>query len=561
MALSVVKEQVDRFLNTNTPEVMSIKGAWGVGKTYTFNELIKKAKENNKIGLNKYSYVSLFGVSSLEALKYAIFEQSINVELIGEPFRLETIKDNKLASLCSGLKRSIEFTTKVPWLKNITIPLQSIFFSSVRDTIVCIDDFERKSDNLNTQDILGLVSLLKEQRNCKLVLIFNYEYMAETAIYDKFREKVVDFEIDFNPTSKDCIEIALPGEPAYMNEIGLLVERLKINNIRIIKKIERMAVNVYPFVKEFEPEVLLRALQFISLYCYCYYGNNKEVPSCEYIKNLGGELLFGLYADNNQSDEEKKWTAFLRNYGFKYVNNLDLVLIEVIEKGYVQGDLLRAEADKLNKEILAEKSIVDFREAWELYHYDFEKNENEVISAINSSAIRNIKFINLLDLNSTMKLFKELGEEASATRLLEKYFSENSERLSKIKFSRESFFGEITDPNLIEKLTKIEDDQRSKVGIDEILTKIADNESWSAEDTATLASTTSEDYYNLFKRIKGRNLSRCIDVCLRFGRYQGATPEYFKIASTATDALTKIAMESKIGEMRMRRFGIQLKKD
>lgn len=37
MSIEVVKEQVKKFLSSNAPEVLAIKGDWGVGKTHTYD--------------------------------------------------------------------------------------------------------------------------------------------------------------------------------------------------------------------------------------------------------------------------------------------------------------------------------------------------------------------------------------------------------------------------------------------------------------------------------------------------------------------------------------------
>jgi len=44
MSLEIVKKEIFRFLESDTPEVLAIKGAWGVGKTYTWNKFILEAK-------------------------------------------------------------------------------------------------------------------------------------------------------------------------------------------------------------------------------------------------------------------------------------------------------------------------------------------------------------------------------------------------------------------------------------------------------------------------------------------------------------------------------------
>lgn len=59
MSLHVAKEQIERFLNSDLPEVMAIKGTCGVGKTYIWNKLLKEANENKQIKYEKSAGVRL----------------------------------------------------------------------------------------------------------------------------------------------------------------------------------------------------------------------------------------------------------------------------------------------------------------------------------------------------------------------------------------------------------------------------------------------------------------------------------------------------------------------
>lgn len=43
----------------------------------------------------------------------------------------------------------------------------------MENTIVCIDEFERLSDKIQAQDILGLISELKEHKGCCVIVIYN----------------------------------------------------------------------------------------------------------------------------------------------------------------------------------------------------------------------------------------------------------------------------------------------------------------------------------------------------------------------------------------------------
>ncbi|MCM5704973.1 hypothetical protein [Larsenimonas salina] len=73
MSVEVIKDQIFRFLSSEQPEVMAIKGEWGIGKTFSWKEFLKEACAKDKVKLGRYSYVSLFGVNSLDAFKYTIF--------------------------------------------------------------------------------------------------------------------------------------------------------------------------------------------------------------------------------------------------------------------------------------------------------------------------------------------------------------------------------------------------------------------------------------------------------------------------------------------------------
>ena len=66
MSIEIVKDQIRRFLSSNEPEVICIGGRWGVGKTYAWKKYLKDAHDEADIALKRYSYVSLFGVNSLD---------------------------------------------------------------------------------------------------------------------------------------------------------------------------------------------------------------------------------------------------------------------------------------------------------------------------------------------------------------------------------------------------------------------------------------------------------------------------------------------------------------
>ncbi|MGO7897940.1 hypothetical protein ACC719_10760 [Rhizobium ruizarguesonis] len=76
MSLDLIEKEILRFLADSEPEVLCIRGKWGVGKTHTWDRLLAKATYNNAVALKKYAYVTLFGLNSLEDLRFSIFENT-----------------------------------------------------------------------------------------------------------------------------------------------------------------------------------------------------------------------------------------------------------------------------------------------------------------------------------------------------------------------------------------------------------------------------------------------------------------------------------------------------
>ncbi len=193
MSIKLVRNQINKFLGSETPEVLAVRGEWGVGKTFTWNKFLEDAKNEGRIALKRYAYVSLFGCNSLDNLKLKIFEQVIDTSTIGVKPNIETFRKS-IESLTVG-RKILKFIPSLPSFKNanLSLLLDSFAFLSLNKIIICIDDVERKGDNFKIRDLLGFISLLKEQKDCKIIIILNSEPLNNSEDNDLriYREKVI----------------------------------------------------------------------------------------------------------------------------------------------------------------------------------------------------------------------------------------------------------------------------------------------------------------------------------------------------------------------------------
>lgn len=557
MSVEVIKHKIVQFLSSSEPEVMAIKGEWGVGKTFSWKKFLKEAASENKVILDRYSYVSLFGINSLEAFKYTIFENVVKREIIGTEASIETFKKNTVSLIESLGRQSLNLFKGAPVVKSFNPAIETISFLSLNKTLICIDDLERKGKDLEIKDVLGLVSLLKEQKKCKVVLLLND---GEDGLddYEKYREKVIDIELKFAPSPEECASIAYSDETPNHSKLKELTASLGIRNIRILKKIERLVSLSLPLTKDFEPEISYQVMHSLVLYAWCYFcsKSNENIPTLEFVTSKGYTLL-GI-GDEKVSEQEKKWQTTLQAYDYRLTDELDKVLAKAVKTGYFVESEFKEKVFTKNQEIVASKSEDSFSEAWRLYHDSFDNNGDEVINRLYESFKKNCRYITTTNLNSTVLLFRELGQKEKASEIIDTYIKSRKEETEIFNMKENNFFGAVRDQEIIEKFNDIYNRSVTTESAKQVLERIAGQNGWNQSDEVVLANTSVDDYYNLFKSEVGRHLSAFVTTCLRFGQFGNASDQQNEIAKRATEALRRIASESEINKRRVKMYGISL---
>ncbi len=70
--------------------------------------------------------------------------------------------------------------------------------------IVCFDDFERKSEKIDLNDLFGFITQLSIDMNCKVVIILNSDVFKgeEAKIFQNVKELTVNKFLKFNPSTQ-----------------------------------------------------------------------------------------------------------------------------------------------------------------------------------------------------------------------------------------------------------------------------------------------------------------------------------------------------------------------
>lgn len=559
MSTQLIQSEALRFLSSREPEVICLTGRWGVGKTFAWRKYVQHAKDDKKIALERYSYVSLFGINSLDALKYTIFENTVRSSSVGIDPSLETLKSNALAVAERLGRKSVWFLQQIPRVTTYVGSLAPAWFLSVRNSVICIDDIERRGSNLTTREVLGLASMLKEQRGCKLALILNADALdTDAEEFRKYYEKVVDISLNFAPTPRECAEIAFTADTRGVKRLAEDCVKLGISNIRLMKRIERSVRTIETLLEGFDELVLQQCVDSLTLFGWSLY-EPLLAPSVEYLVQKRGK---GSYVGKDETipADEAAWNALLDTYGFRAMDSLDLALLNGIKVGYFDPNNIRTEAAEINKGIVASRLNNSFFEAWELFHNSLEDNQEEVLDAMQKSFLSSVKQITPLNMNSTIALFKALGRQKQAKEMIDYYMEERRDEPRLFDPRVYLMFGELSDPDVAkafnEKHAALKQQQQADPA--EILRSIGETNSWNPEQITTLANLSTEQYYKLFKATKGSELRKLISASLQFGRIGNATPEMLEVLRKSREALTQIGQESPINARRLQPYGIQV---
>lgn len=554
MSVKLVTDEITKFLSRSDPEVLCIHGKWGIGKTFTWEKQLELAQKAGAVKLPRYSYVSLFGIKSLDELKFAIFE---NVIILDEGLKKPTLAtlDSYISKNIGSWRRWTKIAQSIPLVRNALggdiTPL--ISFMTIKDQIICFDDLERRGMALDIQDVLGLVSYLKEQRNCKIALILNDEQLEPESkqTFDKHLEKIVDISVLYRPSPEDAVNIAITDASDLSRHVANRCIALGLTNIRVIRRALHFANAVQPLLEKFNEQVLRTATASIVLFSWAH-DAPEDAPSIDFLRRK--TLSSTLKQDEKISEQEIAWNALLDAYNYRFTDEFDLLLMEGICNGYFDPQKVTTAAQPIHEKFIATQADESFDAAWRRYHDSFDNNQNEVLDGLYISFMKNSKYITPINLNGTVKLFKELGRPEQANEMIEHYMITRSEDDIKLFDLAGNPFGDrVDDPDVQAAfLEKTEGARKEIPDISKTLLEIGG--SWNDGQLTVLEKAPIDEYRAAFKSHSGQELRQILANVFQFDRISNASDQMKEISRRAREALRLIGTESELNARRVQRY-------
>ncbi|MED6316920.1 MAG: NTPase [Pseudomonadota bacterium] len=336
--------------------VIALTGEWGIGKTQFWNNF--KKHHHNDFKLRKYAYISLFGIDSLESLKYEIAVKTHEVNqsedrMHGAKSLFNKALDTVDLSSIEGKGLSINIGKSL-----ITNALSSL----VSNTVICIDDVERISDSLSLKDVMGLVNDLKLEKNCQVIIILHDAKASEQ--FQEYKEKVLD-EVLILDDNLGILENFIKDELA-LDIMQLFYRTIGVKNLRfynkvfknyqqIIENIDSLSKTskeyilknllIIRWIDEFQPEIPLDDENFFKATLNLFHNSNEN-----FITMSDDSFL-------EQSDELKAFRRYLDNfYSLFLFDNWATHIISMLNDHDISEESIQ---DLLRRDILSEVQLQD----------------------------------------------------------------------------------------------------------------------------------------------------------------------------------------------------------
>gem|GEM_PF-5783593 len=536
----------------------------------------------------KYAYVSLFGINSLDDLKYKVVANAKNSSdvawliysiigifggiLIAFPNSFSEVflyilgfigfliflhflsnflllffrytangqMDNILLTVISNF-----FTKKVSSYVDVGV----IGFTHIKDAIICIDDIERKGEDLCIKDVFGLISELKEQKNCKVVILLNDAELKtddDKKEFDQYFEKTVDIALRLNITPTEACEIALEKLKKEDEKLFNLIKKhcniLKIDNIRVIRKIAHHTKQVLEIetVQEFNFWVQKAIVNRITFLSWCFYKFGSEITR-DYLMNTASPRI-SVQASPTEKQRQDIATKdrdykLLSQPSFYKRLELDYQLLDCIENGYCNKSIVI----DICRDSDARRSFEKVRELVDFHCFD--NNEEEIVTGF-IQAFKNYgdKYVSD-NLSIAATILKKIGRIDDMNDLIEIYKEKNKNK------GLEFWQCYRSESNEAQEL--FDEMAASKQESKPLLFGLATNNYHTSDIKYKYAAELDvEDYLAFFKELKGENQRETIIKFLNYDTRDAPDP-HIKIAQLTKAALIEIGRGSLLNKYRI----------
>jgi len=524
--ITIVDKITKRFkelFNKPNAFVITLNGEWGVGKTHFWNNFCEAHLTDKKV-----AYISLFGKENIQEIRSDIIMQISTKDMI--------IKKSKefLPIISNFIPRSVSSI--------ISVSMTMLTKKDFENVIVCFDDFERISDELKIKDVLGLISELKEQKNCKVIMILNKDELNEddNESLSKYKDKIISYEFKYEPKAIESFELVKKDLEHFHSYLLDYIKRKNIVNIRVIRRLID-SLNDFSFIYEYvsdspfiEREIIENIIEISTINSINMSVNFHKLSSYNMDKLMKSH-------SNNNSDEFQENEEFdtLLCYidmaqGHFHISDITEYMIVYIKNSFIEQEPLIKMVQQRKKQTNKEKITNSIYSLYDDFNYNLKYTSNEfVVDLYKIFQDNQDNLVDMISSNSFIFYINQLKDLDSANKkkyhtfaieILEKYllgYLESDEHYS--MFKQEEVHNIKEYDNALKKYADDFENKEKKGQIDsikkviEVLKKPRHNSGWG--DEPKLLSSIPKEKCKEYILESSEYLEATMDLIKYIGRF------------------------------------------
>jgi hypothetical protein len=531
-SFSKLRDTLKIFSEGKEASALLIKGAWGSGKTYACRKTLEEAKL-------PYGYVSLYGMSKRDEIYSRICLGWNDPETKGTPQWCEDA-----FNVGGGfVKSASQFFKAEDFIASLGIAAVG---QLIEGKVIVIDDLERRDSHLSIEGVFGVINQLVDSRNCRVVVVCNYDMLsdADKASFDKQSEKLFENEFLHQPTIKEIAEILSKSDLEY---IVPPFEKLKITNFRVMQKVELFLNRFKELISGVEGLVRDAVLKNAATLAALYYGHRDTVDLDNRTPSSASRYrkIMGISKDEEApSESEKLYTQVDFSDG-----PADEATVEFLKKGFTDKSSLIATLANHEGFLKLQDSKQRFLEIMDRLNNSFTATWDEIKFDLFKVIEENAEYLPAEYIDWGARTLTDLGETPPTDQWIDRWVAAQVPGFSPMAIRNILNDRSKFPPDFLPKVKLAISQLNSSPSIELVLANKYVEGSWNPEDIFAISKLPVEDYYDWILNSNKADVSYLVRSLLKEHYQKGGTESI--IADKVMEALNTLEETSPINKYRV----------
>lgn len=428
-AITDIDATLERFLSDSDEKVLCLHGPWGSGKSHYLKHFTDEYNKNNNPQTRHVFTISMLGITSKAELEKIYYD---------ELCKKIDIKTRMIKFSIKNLANIIKFARKfIPQMPDATDDMvdklarrivdaaeKSYIDELQKNSIIIIDDYDRKSTNIKDEEVIGFIYHIKTNNHVVIVMEDNESIESS---FRKHAEKIIDLSVIFDPSPSRSLSIAAKSTNLDNDHVKELLENYcnnsKLKNIRIIKKIIKTTKYIYslmPSLHDTDNMNVIHREILLSAITLSHKIISEHIPHSESLKLYPGTPILSKFTPNPSLETQYNFLSkeYISSQTHKRILEKIILIIYVGTINNDDGKELSKDIQLSIDELIRHTKEINNNEKLKILKENIYRLLHDIIYALNQP-IENIAFqiktdatenMDYLDLLDMVRIINTLSE-------------------------------------------------------------------------------------------------------------------------------------------------------